>query len=63
MTNPSDNETISRQRRGPSLQELSARRQMEQSRFGRLGRLRSWGTALIGLLALALLAFWMTMTR
>jgi hypothetical protein len=42
----------------PGPETLRARWQLIESRFGRWGRLRSWATVLVGLLALGLLAWW-----
>lgn len=63
MVDRLDDRTPAQRRRQPSLQELAARRQSERGRFGRWGRLRSWRTTLVGVLALILLALWMALTR
>jgi type VI protein secretion system component VasF len=46
----------------PSPEILRTRQQLSQSRFGRWGRLRSWATVLVGVLALALLFLLMDQT-
>jgi hypothetical protein len=58
-----DGPTPARRRKQPSLHELDARRKQDLQSLGRWGRLRSWGTILVGLLALAVLAAWMAMVR
>jgi len=62
MTSQLDDRTPHERKRQPSLQELAARRHHAQG-AGRLGRFRSWQTVIVGILALALLAAWMVMTR
>jgi hypothetical protein len=61
----SDPAEIARQQRRANLTEaeLHARLKKRESRFGRLGRLRSWLTALVGLAAIVACLLLMQHTR
>jgi hypothetical protein len=47
----------------PAPDQIAVRRRSAQSRIGRLIRLRSWLTVLVGMIALALLAFMLAQTK
>ena len=57
-----DEYAVERPASEPAPDEIAVRRRAAESRIGRLIRLRSWLTVLVGMIALALLAFMFAQT-
>ena len=58
-----DDLSAEQQAQQPTPENVAARDERRVSRMGRLIRLRSWLTVLVGLLALGVVAAWLGLTR